>query len=102
MQEQANFPSIWALSGKPQPRQNAPHTPPWQMPRPFVDIQCLYCKGWGHKRVNCDRMAQYVLMQEAYKTLDKKKKATLVETYMKAQNERTHRRIVRGSGHTMG
>jgi len=99
MQEQDNIATIRALS-HPSKQTPRPGGTPRQSktPRPFVDIQCSYCKGWGHKRINCDKMAQYVLMQEAYKTLDDKKKAALLEAYIKTQTERKTRRIQRIKG----
>lgn len=43
-------------------------------------------------------MAQYILIQDAYKNLDEKQKATLVNTYVKTQNECKARRIQRIKG----
>lgn len=102
MQEQTTFPTVRALRHDtrttPPPKTGKLPNIPKPAPRPFVNIQCSYCKAFGHKRVNCNRMAQFILLMEAYKLLDDKSKRAILENYSISVNERRARRIQRVKG----
>jgi len=102
MQEHHNYPTIRALRHDSHPggTQKPSRLPPWQLTRtrPFVNIQCSYCNAFGHKRIHCDRMAQFILLTEALKSLDEKTKKNILDNYATTVNERRTRRIQRVKG----
>jgi len=103
MQEQNTFPTVRALTqhGRNSNQRVQGMTSITQgrfQTRPFQNIQCSYCKLFGHKRANCDKMAQYIILQEAYKNLDDKTKARILDNYAKANEERRNRKIQKVKG----
>jgi hypothetical protein len=64
-------------------------------PRAFVDIKCSYCKRHGHKKINCDKMAQHLILQDNVKSIDEKQKAQLITQYLTTMAERRTRRMAR-------
>jgi hypothetical protein len=68
---------------------NTYNKPPQRKPRVptavcnYVDKQCVYCKRYGHIKLNCDKMAQYLLCKEASKTLDDTLQKKIIHNYVK-------------------
>lgn len=50
---------------------------------PYIDLQCLHCRAFSHKHINCDKMAVYLLLMEASQNLNDKTKAKILETIRK-------------------
>jgi hypothetical protein len=104
MQEQIHFPTVRMLQSNQRANLNKYNQKNSQIRqdqntiRPFQNIQCSYCKLFGHKRAHCDKMAQYILVHEAYKQIDDKTKTKILENYSKANAERRSRRIQKVKG----
>jgi hypothetical protein len=104
MQEQIHFPTVRMLQSNQRANLNKYNQKNSQIRqdqntiRPFQNIQCSYCKLFGHKRAHCDKMAQYILVHEAYKQIDDKTKTKILENYSKANAERRSRKIQKVKG----
>lgn len=53
----------------------------------YVDIQCANCKTYGHKPINFEKMAQFLLLQEASQKINDKIGSKLLENYAKVTQE---------------
>lgn len=67
MEAEDNQPVICAAIGRRNESSNKQHKPDMdhhnhklnQRDRTYIDVQCNLCKAYGHKQVNCDKMALY-------------------------------------------
>jgi len=66
--------------------------------RVFTDVQCNYCKGFGHKSITCERLAQLLLLQDVLQKISEKTKVKLLEHYTKTQQDRRDRKMKRVKG----
>jgi hypothetical protein len=101
MQEEAGMPIIQTMTHHQNPQK--PHRP--RPPRTdsnnhcqYIDIQCTLCKTYGHKNINCDKMSQWLTLQENSQQVDEKLKARLMANYTKLNNERRTKRLQRLKG----
>lgn len=63
--------------------------------RAYVDIQCTFCLAYGHPYMNCDKMAQYLILQQASQKMSEKTKAKLIHNYNASVQEKRTRRTRR-------
>jgi len=56
--------------------------------RTYVDIQCINCGLYGHKHINCDKMAQFILLQKATSKVNDRIKSKILENYNKVTQKR--------------
>ena len=61
--------------------------------RTYVDIQCINCGLYGRKHINCDKMAQFILLQKATSKVNDKIKSKILENYNKVTQKRRERHI---------
>ena len=66
--------------------------------RPMVDSTCRLCQGYGHKRIDCDKMAQYLILQEQSQHLDEKMKNKILDIFSKTLEKRKQQRMQRIKG----
>jgi hypothetical protein len=66
--------------------------------RQYIDVQCTYCKSYGHRKVNCDKMALWLLLQDVSTQVEDKHKTRLVENYIKHNIEKRTRNLARLKG----
>ncbi len=59
--------------------------------RAYVDVQCQNCGAFGHKPINCDKLAQHLLLQEAAAKINEKIRAKLLHNYNKVMKDRRDR-----------
>lgn len=101
MREEDNIPTIRALSSTT--KRLATYTPKNIKPmsqtnRQYIDIQCNWCKAYGHKKMSCDKMAAWLLLHEHSTQLDEKTKTKLIDNYLKSVSERRNKRLQRLKG----
>lgn len=100
MQEETNFPVIRAIT------KTTPHARPSNKsvpqlnnhPRAYIDIQCPNCLAYGHKGINCDKLCQFIVLQEAAQRITDKTRTKLLDNYQKHIQERRNRRLKRVKG----
>jgi hypothetical protein len=68
-----------------------PHVP--TAVRNYVDKQCAYCKRYGHIKLNCDKMAQYLICKEASQTLDDTLRKKIIHNYVKTLDLKQQKRL---------
>jgi hypothetical protein len=61
--------------------------------RTYVDVQCPYCKAYGHQGSQCDRTAIFIILSDAVSQLQEKVKSRIIGAYMKATLERRAKRV---------
>jgi hypothetical protein len=61
--------------------------------RTYVDVQCPYCKNYGHQGQNCDKIALFIILSEAILHLQDKVKSRLTGAYLKVVHERRSKRV---------
>ncbi len=100
MQEESNIPTIRVAA------RHRPISPPknkhpkaiTDTTRQYVDIQCTFCKSYGHKKFNCDKMSQFLILQEMVPQVDEKMKTKLMNNYHKLMQARRANRLTRIKG----
>ncbi len=66
--------------------------------RPYIDIQCSYCKMYGHKKASCDKMSLWLTLRDTSQHIDDKTKTRLIETYTKHNMDKRTKRLQRLKG----
>jgi hypothetical protein len=66
---------------------NKPRFPKDITAQAFTDVQCNYCKCYGHKSITCERMAQVIILQELLPKISDKTHTKLLEHYSKTQQD---------------
>jgi phage FluMu protein Com len=98
MQDDTDQAVVRALARPNQPTNKPLRTRPAQ-PQPdaktrsYVDVQCPYCKTYGHQGSNCDKMALFIILTEAITQLHEKAKSRLIGAYMRVVQDRRARRV---------
>lgn len=83
---------------RPIPQRKIKGHPPRSYGRQQPDVQCSFCKLFGHKRSQCAKMATHLLLQDATSTIDEKFKTKIIDNYMKQLQEKKQRRILNMKG----
>lgn len=63
MQEDNTLPVIRAMT-REHPVTKTNPKPTLERPRAYIDVQCNYCKSFGHKGIDCDKLAQYLILTD--------------------------------------
>jgi hypothetical protein len=66
--------------------------------RKFLDIKCPLCQSFGHPKTQCDRMATWLNLKDASKSVDDKLRATITGNYAKVDAERRAKKMARLKG----
>lgn len=99
MQEDAGIPTV-RVATRPQAalRSRNLNTKLKTHTRQYIDIQCDFCKMYGHKKVQCDKMATWLHLHKASQQLDEKLKTRILENYGKTTTDRRSRRLQKIKG----
>jgi hypothetical protein len=100
MQEEEGIPVVRVANHQQgiQKQRIKPTKPSKEGTRPYVDIQCSFCKTYGHKKLNCDKMSLWLTLQDNSHQIDEKMRSKLLDNYAKVTSERRHRQLQKLKG----
>jgi hypothetical protein len=103
MQEDTGIPTVRVTMRQHHSPRTTPRTPRPQgdtksVTRQYVDIQCNFCKAFGHKKIQCERMAQWLILQETSKQIDDKTRTKLLDNHAKLMTDRRYKQLQKVKG----
>jgi len=104
MEEHGGKPTVRRIQGRQPRHQHNPHTDKQTLikseasTRKFLDVKCPLCQSYGHHKTQCDRMAIWLNLKAASKTVDDKLRATIATNYAKIEAERRSKKMARLKG----
>lgn len=107
MADSTGKPTIRATIRKPpqhKPRQHTKqHAANDSQDRQYIDIQCALCQRYGYQKIDCDKMAIWLILQENRKLLDDKLKQKLLDNYSKIIATRQTQKLqcIKGTVHQL-
>jgi hypothetical protein len=66
--------------------------------RMYQDIKCPLCQTYGHHQTQCDKMAIWLNMRAAFKSVDEKLRAAIIANYAKVDADRRKKKLARLKG----
>jgi hypothetical protein len=55
--------------------------------REYINVKCACCGAYGHKKISCDKMCQWLLLKTAAATLDESTQKKMLDNYAKVTKE---------------
>ncbi len=66
--------------------------------RKFLDVKCPLCQAYGHNKGQCDRMAIWLNLKDAFKSVDEKLRAQITTNFAKVDAERRAKKVAKLKG----